>query len=71
VDAVGATCIASGDAARRLLDAALDRGALACAAQALGVAEQLLDLAVAYAKQREQFGARLVRSRRSSTSSPT
>ena len=51
-----ATCIASGDAARRLLDAALDRGALACAAQALGVAEQLLDLAVAYAKQREQFG---------------
>ena len=50
------TCIASGDAARRLLDAALDRGALACAAQALGVAEQLLDLAVAYAKEREQFG---------------
>jgi alkylation response protein AidB-like acyl-CoA dehydrogenase len=51
-----ATRIASGDAARRLLGAALDRGALACAAQALGVAEQLLDLAVAYAKQREQFG---------------
>jgi hypothetical protein len=51
-----ATRIASGDAARGLLDAALDRGALACAAQALGVAEQLLDLAVAYAKQREQFG---------------
>jgi alkylation response protein AidB-like acyl-CoA dehydrogenase len=51
-----ATCIASGNAARRLLDAAFDRGALACAAQAIGVAEQLLDIAVAYAKQREQFG---------------
>jgi alkylation response protein AidB-like acyl-CoA dehydrogenase len=51
-----ATRIASGDAARRLLDAALDRGALATAAQAIGVAEQLLEIAVAYAKQREQFG---------------
>ncbi len=51
-----ATRIASGADARHLLDAALDRGALACAAQAIGVAEQLLDIAVAYAKQREQFG---------------
>ena len=51
-----ATRIASGAAARALLDAALDRGALACAAQALGVADQLLELAVAYAGQREQFG---------------
>ena len=51
-----ATRIASGDVARRLLDAALDRGALAIAAQAIGVAEQLLEIAVAYAMQREQFG---------------
>ena len=51
-----ATRIASGDVARRLLDAAFDRGALATAAQAIGVAEQLLEIAVAYAMQREQFG---------------
>jgi alkylation response protein AidB-like acyl-CoA dehydrogenase len=51
-----ASRVAEGAAARRLLDAAFDRGALACAAQLLGVAEQLLDLAVAYASQREQFG---------------
>ncbi len=51
-----ATRIASGEAARRLLDVALDRGALATAAQAIGVTEQLLEIAVSYAKQREQFG---------------
>jgi len=51
-----ATRIASGDAAAKLLADALDRGALACAAQALGVADQLLALAVGYAQQREQFG---------------
>ena len=51
-----ATRIASGAAARALLDAALDRGALACAAQAIGVADQLLAIAVAYALQRQQFG---------------
>lgn len=50
------TRIASGAAAAALLDAALDRGALACAAQALGVADRLLEIAVAYARQREQFG---------------
>lgn len=51
-----ASRIAAGDGAARLLDAALDRGALACAAQALGVADRLLEMAVAYAQQREQFG---------------
>ena len=51
-----ATRIAAGADAVKLLDAALDRGALACAAQALGVADQLLTLAVAYAQQRQQFG---------------
>ncbi len=51
------TRVASGAVARGLLDAALDRGALACAAQQVGVSERLLDLAVAYACQRVQFGA--------------
>jgi alkylation response protein AidB-like acyl-CoA dehydrogenase len=51
-----ATRVAQGAQARALLAAALDRGALACAAQMLGVSERLLDLAVAYAQQRKQFG---------------
>jgi alkylation response protein AidB-like acyl-CoA dehydrogenase len=51
-----ATRVARGAQARELLEDALDRGALACAAQLVGVAERLLDLAVAYARQREQFG---------------
>ena len=42
---------------RALQDAALDRGALACAAQQLGVAEALVELAVSYACERRQFGA--------------
>lgn len=50
------TRIASSDAARALLDAALDRGALACAAQAIGVADQLIAIAVQFAGQRQQFG---------------
>ena len=50
------TCIASGGEAAALADAALDRGALAAAAQALGVADRLVALAVDYASQREQFG---------------
>lgn len=51
-----ATRLAAGAAATALQGAALDRGALACAAQALGVADRLLEIAVAYARQREQFG---------------
>lgn len=50
------TRIAEGSDGRRLLDAAFDRGAWATAAQALGIAQRLVDLAVDYAKQREQFG---------------
>ena len=48
--------VARGAGAARLLAAALDRGALACAAQALGAADRMIELAVAYASQREQFG---------------
>ena len=50
------TRVAEGSKARELLAALLDRGALACAAQLLGVAEALLERAVAYARQRHQFG---------------
>jgi alkylation response protein AidB-like acyl-CoA dehydrogenase len=51
-----ATRVAEGERARALLAAALDRGALACAAEALGVCDRLITLAVAYTAQRKQFG---------------
>jgi len=38
------------------VDALLDRGAWAAAAQGLGVAQRLLDLTVGYVAEREQFG---------------
>ena len=50
------TCVAKGATAAALLESALDRGALFSAAQALGVADRLIELAVDYANQREQFG---------------
>jgi alkylation response protein AidB-like acyl-CoA dehydrogenase len=51
-----AQLVARGERAKALLAAALDRGALACAAQALGACERLLELAVAYTSERKQFG---------------
>ena len=54
--ATPATLVADGAAGRALLDAALDRAALACAAQQLGVCDRLISEAVAYASQRQQFG---------------
>jgi alkylation response protein AidB-like acyl-CoA dehydrogenase len=54
--AASETRIARGRGAVELLSAALDRGALGAAAQLLGVGQQLVDLAVRYATQREQFG---------------
>jgi alkylation response protein AidB-like acyl-CoA dehydrogenase len=50
------TLVASGERATTLLGAALDRGALGVAAQLLGTAQRLIDEAVRYARQREQFG---------------
>jgi alkylation response protein AidB-like acyl-CoA dehydrogenase len=50
------TRVASGDSAHRALAAAYDRGAWATAAQLLGVAQGLVDAAVKYSSQREQFG---------------
>lgn len=51
-----ATRAASGDDAKALMDAAIDRGALAVAAQQVGMAHRMVEIAVEYAKQREQFG---------------
>lgn len=42
--------------AGELLESTLNRGALACAAQALGLAQRMVDMAVAYSCDREQFG---------------
>jgi alkylation response protein AidB-like acyl-CoA dehydrogenase len=50
------TRVASGQAGRKLVDAAFDRGVLACAAQQLGVGCQLIDMGALYATQRKQFG---------------
>lgn len=50
------TRIADAGQAAPLLADALDRGALFSAAQLLGIAQRCVDLAVAYAKERQQFG---------------
>lgn len=51
-----ATCIASGSQAEALIAQTFDRAVLAAAAQQLGICQQLIDLAVTYASEREQFG---------------
>lgn len=51
-----ATCVARGEQARALWGAAFERGALACAAQQLGLARRMVDLAVDYSFERKQFG---------------
>jgi len=48
--------VASGEKAAALLDAALNRGALGCAAQALGLAQRMIDMTVQYTADRQQFG---------------
>lgn len=50
------TRIATGELAHRLECAALDRGALATAAQQIGVCERLIQMSVDYTSQRKQFG---------------
>jgi len=51
-----AIVLAEGDEARAAIDRARDRGALATAAQLLGLGRQMLDLTVGYVKERRQFG---------------
>ncbi|RDI66163.1 acyl-CoA dehydrogenase family protein [Nocardia pseudobrasiliensis] len=55
-DVIADDLVAEGDSVRKALAAAFDAGALAAAAQLLGAGRALLDAAVAYAKQRRQFG---------------
>jgi alkylation response protein AidB-like acyl-CoA dehydrogenase len=51
-----ATRVADGERGCALQAAAFDRGALACAAQQLGVCDRLVEMASAYARERRQFG---------------
>jgi alkylation response protein AidB-like acyl-CoA dehydrogenase len=50
------TRLASGERAAGAVESAFDRGALATAAQLLGVSQQLIGLAVEHARHRVQFG---------------
>lgn len=51
-----ATLLAEGDEAKALINGALNRGALACAAQALGLTQRMIDISVQYTSERTQFG---------------
>jgi len=51
-----ATVVAEGEQAQALIAGALDRGALGSAAQALGLAQRMIDLSVQYTSERQQFG---------------
>ncbi|MCY1202226.1 Acyl-CoA dehydrogenase [compost metagenome] len=50
------TCVAEGEQGRALWAAAKNRGALGTAAQLLGLAKRMVDLAVDYSFERKQFG---------------
>lgn len=50
------TCIANTSSGTPLWEDALDRGALFTAAQCLGLAQRAVDISVAYARERKQFG---------------
>lgn len=50
------TLAAEGPVGAALQDAALDRGALACASEQLGVCSTLIEMGALYATQRKQFG---------------
>lgn len=52
----GAVTAAAGAQAATLVASALNRGALGCAAQALGLAQRMIDLSVQYTSERQQFG---------------
>jgi alkylation response protein AidB-like acyl-CoA dehydrogenase len=48
--------IAGGEQAEGLIAATLNRGALGSAAQALGLAQRMIDISVQYTSERQQFG---------------
>ncbi|GAB3281404.1 acyl-CoA dehydrogenase family protein [Parahaliea aestuarii] len=52
----GVAPVASGEQAAALYRAVLDRGALGAAAQALGLAQRMIDISVQYTGERQQFG---------------
>lgn len=51
-----ATCVTAGEQGRALWAASVNRGALGTAAQLLGLAKRMVDLAVDYSFERKQFG---------------
>ncbi|MEZ5566818.1 MAG: acyl-CoA dehydrogenase family protein [Halioglobus sp.] len=51
-----ATVVARGDAAEGVAQQALNCGALGAAAQALGLAQRMVDMSVQYTSERQQFG---------------
>jgi alkylation response protein AidB-like acyl-CoA dehydrogenase len=50
------TCVAAGSEGAALIESAMNRGALAAAAQALGLAQRMMDMSVQYTSERQQFG---------------
>ena len=50
------TCVASGDEGKALIEASINRGALAAAAQSLGLTQRMIDMTVQYTSERQQFG---------------
>jgi alkylation response protein AidB-like acyl-CoA dehydrogenase len=54
--AAEASVVVTGDQATALVESALNRGALGCAAQALGLAQRMIDMSVQYTSERQQFG---------------
>lgn len=50
------TLIAEGQHAQGLIDRAMDRGALGVAAESLGLSQRMIDAAVSYTADRQQFG---------------
>ncbi len=55
-DTANATRLAEAEQAQNLIAATRNRGALSLAAQSLGLAQRMIDLAVTYTADRQQFG---------------
>ncbi len=55
-DESNATLIADGEAAQQLINDAMNRGALGVSAESLGLSQRMVDMAVSYTTDRQQFG---------------